>query len=382
MKKFWQNNKQALGFIFMVFIAWVTAINLISLISPLVPISQKTAYNYSEKKPVNPTFFWNRANYDGMHYLDISRKGYGIYQQAFFPLYPRLIHSTSSLLGGKDLMAALIISNLAIFLSLIILYRLVLIDFDHKVAQKTIIFLLLFPTSFFFGFVYTESLFLFFVLASFYAARKKSWLLVGILGALASNTRIVGILLLPALLYEGWEQYKLKNSKFAIRNLLPVLMIPLGLLSYMRYLMINFKDPLMFVHVQTSFGAGRSSGKIILLYQVFYRYLKMILTTKFDPLYFTVWLELSMAVSFIYLLIMAYKKQIRASYLVFAVFAFLVPTLSGTFLSMPRFVLILFPCFIFLGTIKNKKVIRFLQIIFVFLAILCTLMFIKGYWIS
>jgi hypothetical protein len=48
----------------------------------------------------------------------------------------------------------------------------------------------------------------------------------------------------------------------------------------MYYLKANFGDPLLFFRVQPHFGAGRAGGRLILLYQVFWRYLKMLLTVE------------------------------------------------------------------------------------------------------
>jgi len=372
MKKFWENNKKIIKFVFLVFLVWTTIVNLLDLVSTFTFISRRGDFNYAEKVILNPPFFWKRANFDGIHYLDIARKGYGVNQWGFFPLYPKIIKGLTPNFAGRDLLAGLFVSHLSLFLLLFIFYKLILLDFDHKIAQRTLLFLMFFPTSFFFGFVYTESLVLLFILGSFYAARKGNWLMAGILGALAANTRLIGIFLFPALIYEWWQQKKISNFKFQISNLF-IFLVPLGLLSYMRFLKINFQDPLIFI---------RSVGKIVLLYQVFFRYLKMILTTKFDPLYFTVWLEFLAVAGFILLLIKSYLIKIRMSYLVFSVLTLLIPTLIGTFSSLPRYVLVLFPCFICLGMVKSAKARVIIQAIFILSAIFSVLLFFNGNWVA
>ena len=378
MKKFYKLN---LRYILELFLVWNCFLIGISWLSPkIMPPRNFLTYFKSEDK--NNQFFWNRANFDGGHYLAINRFGYGLKQQSFFPTYPNLIKNISSFTDEKDLIVGVGISSTSFLLALLFFYKLIMVDYDKKIAKRALLFWIIFPTSFFFGCVYTESLFMFFVLASFYFARKNKWLLAGILGALASSTRPVGIFLFPALLYEWWEQAKIRNSKFEIRNLILILIVPLGLLSYMRYLQINFSDPMMFIHNQKFFGAERTGGQIILLYQVFWRYFKMILTTRFDILYFTVWLELATAVGFIYLLVEAFRKKIRTSYLIFSLMAFITPTLTGTFSSLPRYVLTLFPCFILLGMLKQKQIRVGIILFFTLLAILCTALFFNGYWIA
>jgi hypothetical protein len=341
---------------------------------------------------------WTWANFDGEHYLAIAHHGYGNLEQAFFPFYPWLIKTLVAPFRESLfalLLSGLTISHVAFLIALFLFYLLVQLDFGKKIAQLAVIFLLVFPASFFFGSVYSESLFFVLALGSFYAARKKHWWLAGVLGAFASATRIVGIFLLPALLWEWWEQRKNQNSPASpseagraklktqnLINLVFILLIPLGLLFYMRQLAINYHDPLMFYRTHSAFGAGRSTDKLILLYQVFWRYFKMMATTKIDPLYYTVWLEFLSAAGFLVLLVFSYLKKIRISYLIFAVLAYMTPTLTGTFLSMPRLVLVLFPCFISLALIKNKLFRLLWLVTCCLLLAVTTIFFTRGYFVG
>lgn len=334
------------------------------------------------KEIVNPYFLWSRANFDGIHYLMIAKFGYGVYEQAFFPLYPKLVRMATPVFGGKNLLAGLFISNLSLLLALFIFYKLAILDIQERAAKRAVFFLLFFPTSFFLGMVYSESVFLFLILGSFYLARKRKWLLAGIFGGLASYTRLVGVFLFPALLYEWWSGREVRNERWEVGNMLKVFIIPTGLLVYMKFLWQKYGDPLMFLHVQPSFGAERSGGRIILIYQVFWRYLKMVLTTKSDPLYFTVWLEVLVAISFLILFILAYRAKIRFSYLIFSAFAYFIPSLSGTFSSLPRYCLVLFPAFIYLGMLKNKVVRTVVLAVFGILLVISTTLFFRGYWVS
>jgi Gpi18-like mannosyltransferase len=376
-----------LKFILITFLIWQIAIGIIIFLGTrYFPTTNQ--YLYTEKQTVvNPSWLWSRANFDGMHYLDIARKGYGIYQQAFFPLYPRLIALLTPFFNGKDLVAGWSVSVISLFLLMLIFYKLVESDFSQTIAKRSILYLLIFPTAFFFSMVYTESLFLLLVLLSFYFARSKRWWLAGIFGALASATRLPGIFLLPALAVEFWRQHRKKkeitNYQLLI-TFIPLILIPLGLLYYMRFLQINYQDPLMFLRVQPYFGAGREAGKIVLLYQVFWRYFKMLVTVdKFTHTYFVVVLEFLSGAGFLALTIFTYFRR-WYSYLVFMALAYIAPTLTGTFSSMPRYVLILFPGFILLALWAEKY--RWIRILYpaiaILLFILCLLLFTRGYWVA
>jgi len=380
MKKFTDKDKKILKWLATVFLIWRIGLELaVWLGKKFLP--QKLGY-------LGPSVW---ANFDGVHYLWIAQNGYGLYEQAFFPLYPWLIRWLAKFIHNY-LFSGLVISHLTFFAGLYLFYRLLLLDFSEKFACRTIILLLLFPTSFFFASFYSESLFFFLMIAAFYFARKGKWLFCGIFGALASATRVVGIFLLPALLIEFYNQSKpqtsnikhqTSNIKHQASSLLSLFLIPLGLVWYMRYLAVRWGDPLLFAHVQEHFGAQRTSGKIILLYQVFWRYFKMILTTKADPLYFVVWLELLAALGFLALLIWGYFQKIRSSWLFFGVLTFLLPTLTGTFSSLPRYVLVIFPGFISLSLLLEKyRWGKILYLTFVVLLIISIALFTRGYWLA
>jgi Gpi18-like mannosyltransferase len=385
--KWFKNNREILIFLLFAFLVWRVWLQVFLWLGWFVLPLKEILLGGGDKFFSHPGL-WAWANFDGEHYLAIAHHGYGNFEQAFFPFYPWLIRTL--VFPFKQTLFALLfsglfISHLSFIIALFLFYLLIRLDYDKKIAQTAIFFLLLFPTSFFFGAVYTESLFLALALGSFYAARCGKWWIAGILGAMASATRLVGIFLLPALLWEWWEQNKIKNEKLKIKNLLdlaPILLVSAGLLYYMRFLAVNYHDPLMFFHVQPAFGAQRVADKIILLYQVFWRYFKMIATTKWDPLYFTVWLEFLTASWFLGFLVFAYLKKIRFSYIVFASLAYLIPTLTGTFSSMPRYVLVLFPCFISMALLKNR-IIKILLFTFYFLLlVVSTIFFTRGYFVG
>ena len=388
IEKWFKNNRKILKFTLIAFVVWQIVLAVVILLGVRY-FPTTNAYLYTEKGiPLNPIWLWNRANFDGMHYLDIAKKGYSLYQQAFFPFYPKLITFLTPWFNGRNLVAGWFISLLSSLVSLFFFYKLIRLDFKDNIARRAILYLLFFPTAFFFSMVYTESLFFLFIIGSFYFARTKRWWIAGIFGALASATRLPGIFLFVALLVEWWQQQKSIKGKWQPKNLakslLPILLVPAGLLFYMRFLSVCYGDCLMFAHVQTFFGAGRSADRIILLYQVFWRYFKMLVTVDRQTLvYFVVIMEFLSTVSFLFFIVSAYLRQ-WYSYFVFMALAFIAPTLTGTFSSLPRYVLVLFPGFILLALWGEKY--RWLRILYPFLTIplliFCLLLFTRGYWVA
>ena len=158
---------------------------------------------------------------------------------------------------------------------------------------------------------------------------------------------------------------------------------PLGLIAYMFYLQLNFGDALFFWHAQPVFGAAREGGRIILPPQVLWRYIKILTSVSPGQLSFFIPLtELVSTVSAVMILIFARRKNIRTSYLIYSWPSLVLPALTGTLSSMPRYVLIIFPVFIYLGLIKHKSIKLLLLYAFFLLLITFTVLFTRGHWIA
>ncbi|MBE2224561.1 MAG: hypothetical protein IAF02_23685 [Anaerolineae bacterium] len=153
---------------------------------------------------------WQR--FDTLHYLRIADEGYAHEEDSVFPpLYPLASRMVGYLFGGGtagNLWAATLISNVAFIGLLIMLFIMTAHDLGQKSATRALIYLTFFPTGFFLLAPYTESLFIFLALASIWAARHNGrfWI-AGLLGLLASLTRLTGWILVIPLAYEWWIQW-------------------------------------------------------------------------------------------------------------------------------------------------------------------------------
>lgn len=165
--------------------------------------------------------------------------------------------------------------------------------------------------------------------------------------------------------------------------MLCVLVGSLGLIGYMAYLAKTFGDPLYFLHVQSEFGAGRTEG-FVSYPQVLWRSIKILLTAEPWTLrYYTYVLEfLAGFIGLIGLLVASMK--VRLSYIIFALGAFFTPTFTGTFSSMPRYILVCFPLyFILMNLLVDRPRLRTIILgVFSISLVVNTVMFIQGYWLS
>ncbi len=329
----------------------------------------------------NPLLFaW--ANFDGEHYLSIAQIGYRGLEQAFFPVYPALMHFFAQPFGISITfltISGLLISNVSFIAALFFFYKLLRLDYSKYLSFLTISVLLMFPTSFYFSAVYSESLFLLLSVLSFYFARKDKWFWASIFGAISSATRIFGIILLPALILEAWQQKKSRKEIFWI------ILIPIGLAAYIFYQWITVGDPLAFYHLQKIVGPQHESG-ITLLTQVYFRYIKMLLTVDFtNPIFHVIVLEFFVGILFFLLPIYGYFKKVRISYLFFGFVGFLLPTVQGSFSSVPRYIMILFPSFLCLAIFVRGWPL-FIRVIIMLSSIIWLMfgvsLFLRGYWVA
>jgi Gpi18-like mannosyltransferase len=149
---------------------------------------------------------WER--FDALWFLRIADGGYrlGDGSAAFFPLYPLVTRGLSFALGGHPLAAATLVSNAAFCGGLIVTYLLTISELSERAARTTILLMCLFPTAHFFLMPYSESLFFLLSVTAFWGARRGRWVVAGAAGALAALTRSIGFVLAPALLVEALQQ--------------------------------------------------------------------------------------------------------------------------------------------------------------------------------
>lgn len=220
--------------------------------------------------------------YDAEHFISIAKNGYSSELLfAFFPLFPLLIRTLHFIIPSYET-SSLILSNSFSFLSIITLYYLVKDD----TRKNTIIFAFIFSPILVFNMIgYTESLYLFLTLLSFYLYKKKKYLFCGIALGLSMLTRNTGIILLGVI---GLHMlYKIYKKEIKIKDLL-LLSIPafsIGFL-YSIYLLIYTNDFFKYITVQyTEWGRDKSNLFIIIIRDIKF------LISNFNNSYLLIFLE-------------------------------------------------------------------------------------------
>lgn len=315
--------------------------------------------------------FWQSlGNWDGGHYLGIAEKGYTEkFQYAFFPLYPLAIKALNQLTQNY-LAAAILISVTTSFLGLHLLYRLVAIDFNKKIAEKVILTLLFFPTAFFFLTAYSEGLFFLLSMATFYFLRQNKLFLATLMAVLASATRPVGLAVVAGLLIEIWTRrgFNRKNWYF--------IFAPLGFVIYCIFLYRQTGDPFYFITAE-----GHWQRLLAVPGVGFWETLRQISSVGFVTSNFNLVLDLIFAIFGVGFAIRSFRF-LPPSLTSYSLFSIAIPLFTPTLSSMPRFLLPVFPIFILMALIKNRYVQLTFQIIGISLLSIFVVLFINGYWVS
>jgi len=328
--------------------------------------------------------------WDGYWHIHIARYGYDVPGLTLrFPLYPLLIRLFAPVFFGSELAAALTISFIFFFLAILFFYRLALLELrSDQTTLRAILYLLLFPSAFFFVAAYGESLFLFLTVASFYFFRRERFFLASFLGGLASLTRLQGLLLFPSFILERL----VRKRRWEWRNLY-FFLIPLALVPWCWFLWRKFGDPFLFLADLSKWGEGpwQRARVVTSPLTALFSYLDEIshfiqaigggvtpqllvqLKELLDFFFFLLFLILGILIS----------RRLRLSYNLYYFLSLLMMLSVGTLKGAPRLVVVLFPGFFVLA-----KLIRKTWLIFLFLSLSTVglvwflLLFSLHFWVS
>lgn len=384
----WKEISSVLG----LFIAWRTIIWLIAFIGQgRFALNSDQAYGWSANAAQDwihqiPSFLRYWARWDSGWYISVAEQGYfwtapGDWSNVvFFPLYPQIVRLFAYLLENQYFIAGIIVSSLATLLSCFYLYRLVKFELEKKSALRSVLYMLIFPTSIFLASIYTESLFILTAVASLYHARKGQWYAASIWGFMVTLTRPSGIIILAVLLLEYFEQRNFNPLKVKA-GVLNLLFIPTGLGIYMYFLFQRFQNPYIFAFAQDAWQR-ETNVSLSGLWMTISRYFNDLI--NFDttnlPLYISNAFDLSFFAIFFVLAILVFIF-LRKSYGLYMMSYLIIPALTGTFISMGRFSLALFPAFILLAKWGRNQAFNYsITILFSMLSALFITMFVNTYW--
>jgi hypothetical protein len=326
-----------------------------------------------------PSPFWDAfIRYDSGWYYQIARNGYGFVaggpsvgvgkagKIAFFPLYPILMRYAGRLLGpgASDIyLGGILVAWTSFALAMVALFYLSRHELPPDRAERAVLLTAVFPFAFFFGLVYTESLFLLLTVLSFYGFRTRRWWLGGAAGALATATRVNGILMLPALAWIAWRAAQ-PTIRDRARAAAGVLFVAAGVGAYSLFVYRLSGHPFEWAASISRWGyhpGGAPWAAPVHLLQTLvthpYRYFTTDAMAPYDTMYGVTGILFLLAVPFVW-------RRFGAGYGLFMLLNLLLPLSSGVFEGMGRYCSVLFPCFIWLASVRSRHVATALVVVF------------------
>lgn len=290
------------------------------------------------------------AWWDGAWYVGIIRDGYffrpgRMSSVAFFPAYPMLGEGLTAPLRDP-LLSLVVLSTLSGLAAAILLHRWCLARLDPVEARWTVAALVAYPCAFYLmGITYADGLFLAASLAAFVALEKDRPLAAGLLGALATAARPLGLAVVIGLWLRATEPDEAAGRRARWRDQSGLLLAPLGLVGFCAYLGVRFGQPFAFVQAQA--GWKQEPGPATWAKVSWFR--EMAQAPYFDPGHLHLVGNAAVAVLAVWLLPRVFRRFGRA-YGVYTTILVVGAALSTRdFIGMGRYVLPAFPLFAVVG---------------------------------
>jgi hypothetical protein len=378
-----------LALILSIFLAWRIALIFIPILGSDVIGTRECC---PEVLP-QPLTSWTQAaftdwhRWDAIWYGSIAQNGYQYFgtreasNVAFFPLFPLVDGLVSHTLGLPVEISGSIVSTLLALIACYLLYRLTLRETDDEdTAHRSIVYFLAFPAAYYLAIGYSEALYVVCALAAFTFAREGKWGWCFVAGFLAGLSRLHGALLIVPIGFEYLRQQRLIWRPTLSPKILSVFAAPIGVLAFMGYLGLTFGKPLAYFEVQTLFFKGiRADAFPTFPGTTFANYFHGLLTGVPS----TESVAVMGAMILLIILTIEVWARLPRIYGVYMLTVTLFSLTSGDLISMPRFVVPMFPGFIALALIgKNRSLDRAILIVSIILQGVLALMFVKGYWIA
>lgn len=332
---------------------------------------EATAQNFIEFTQTS----WNR--WDAPHYMYLAQNWYtNVGDPAnfivFFPLYPLLLKPLIAL-AVNPVLSAIFLSTVFFIIAAYFMYKFLSEEYSETVARKAVIAMSIFPTTYFFNAPYTESLFLFIFWLTFYASKKRDWLLGGVFAGLGAVTRPFGILLLPSLITE-WLMSKSKKWYELLFITAP------SILSLTFYLYLNksiYNDPFAFRLFLLNNWQKHFVSPITGVISTW----KIAFSGGLSNFVIMVgWAE-ALTITISWILVPIVFKVLRKSWAVYYLLSLILISSTSFILSTPRYLLSIPPVFVLIALAEKnyffKLVFRFTSIALLFCL---SILFTRGQW--
>ncbi len=303
---------------------------------------------------------WQRE--DALWYQRISTVGYSTTDmtQEFFPLFPMLVRLLTWVTGLHPIAAGITISEVSLLGAFLLLHRLLLPGFGAGVADRTLAYLSIFPSAFFFHAPFSESLTLLVVLLAFFMVSKQRWAEAALVAYLAGLSRPQGVLLGPALALQvlaagrtvaQWRSFRCSRLTLQRAGVLMVSPV-IGLLTFLATVDTAWRRPGVYSGIGPGHGIPAFPGTAM------FAEVQEFLAGEVHPIEL---FNFVLAIAIVVLLAIICRR-FDAGYFLYALLLFLAP-LSRVVPHLPlmsfnRYALLLFPVFVALAVLGRNRAVH------------------------
>ena len=359
------------------------------MLSAVLAMAINTAFPLDQPRQMTvfaePSTFWDTfARYDSGWYEGIARNGYsyaagGRSNIAYFPVYPMLMRYAGRMFGryhAAFYFGGIVVSWTAYVLAMIALYYLARLDLDRERAERAVLLISIFPFSFFFGMIYSESTYLLFTVLAFLWFRTRWWIAGGIAASIAIATRTPAIVMWPSLAWIAW-----RNAQPGRDRLIAVVALVLAVGGFAWYSWFIYQEsghPFEWAATLQRWnykvGGAPWRAPVDLLWTLATHPYAFVAGTRMglsDTLYGLTGIAFVASIPFVW-------YWFGAAYGLFVLLNLLVPFSSGVFEGVGRYCSVLFPVFIWLASrpsrfFGNMTVVMFAMFYTLALALFTTL---------
>lgn len=341
-------------------------------------------------------FFKGFVHWDSSWYLLLAKDGYTrLKDTAFWPLYPMTMRAVHVCTHLSLISCGIIISLICFVFAVFFLGLVVAREFSHRTAVMAMLLFAFFPTAYYFDAVYTEAMFMALALAAVYFSNRHRFWLAGVLAALATLTRNTGLLLVLVLAFDYLRYrdmgYRFWRPEWWRQLNLPFLGLfipPAGLLLYCIWLKVRFGYLFAFLEAERYWHRSYMAP-----WQAYAHTLTQVYHQRHTLLHHSYAAFEAGAFTVALVMLLLGLKYVRKSATQWGWWLYLLaitwittsePSLniSDYLLSLPRFVLMMFPGFAYIADIKPKWVVWVIFLLFAGLLVIKADRFAHGEWIA
>jgi hypothetical protein len=152
---------------------------------------------------------------------------------AFFPLFPLVLRAVAHVVGLSTAVVGLWVSGVTGLVAVVAVAALTRVYADDDAARRVGVLVALSPGSFVFSLIYNEGIVIALLAIGLWALIRRRWLLAGVVGALATATAPVSLILVAV---AAWSAGRAIAHDRAWRALVAPVLASVGFLVWMGYL--------------------------------------------------------------------------------------------------------------------------------------------------